>query len=194
MFLAVTGGFLMKFPHFLILLCMWFAGARALAQHQEVESPQHQSHDHFHHNHLAVFGGGTTKLEGSEETHFTVGADYVRYFPPSGRWGISVFGEAIFAEHREWVFGVPVFFKLNKRLWLRAGPGMEILQAEEENHSGENGEGEESKTKTESEFLFRIGAGYNFEVGALTIAPSLDFDTVRKEVSLVWGINIGKGF
>lgn len=82
------------------------------AQHGEAESgdSHNKSHiDHTHWNHIAVFAGATSKF-GKEGTHFTLGFDYLRKMPPTAGWTISVFGEAIFEDHIEWLFGIPVFF------------------------------------------------------------------------------------
>jgi hypothetical protein len=174
----------------LFLLC--FALSNSYAQHATSDSLEsHHSHgDHLsthaaHQNHIAVFGGATTQLE-KEGTHATVGADYLRILHPSGNWAISIFGEAIFAEHTEWLFGLPVYYRIYKRFFLRTGPGIEIIQ------ESEHGHGRESKSK--AEFLFRVGSGVGIPAGSFLITPTLDLDFVRSNTSLVWGINIGKGF
>ena len=140
--------------------------------------------NHFHYNHFAVFAGASSLFE-REETHFTLGADYIRYFSPESNFAVGIYSEAIFAHHTEWVFGAVLFYGLTEHLWIRTGPGIEILQEENE-HSGES----ESKT----EFLIRIGAGYDFHLGNFTISPSIDIDFLRSTTTLVWGLNFGIGF
>jgi hypothetical protein len=105
---------------------------------------------------------------------------------------IGGFGEAIFADHTEYVLGVPLGFFLTRSLWLRAGPGVEFGKESEESHSRSSSS--EGHQKTVTKFLFRFGAGYNVELGGWTITPSLDFDLVRSANALVWGVSIGKGF
>ena len=164
----------------------------AFAQHSETTT--HESH--FHRNHIAAFVGGTSQVE-KKGTSFSLGIDYIRKLPPSGRWGISVFVEAIFADRTEWLFGIPVYFQFYKNMWVRTGPGIEILQEEVEGEYGDGGSALASThptTKSKAEFLYRFGVGYEFQVGGLTVAPSLDLDFVRSTTALVWGINIGKGF
>jgi hypothetical protein len=157
------------------------------AQHAETETAGPHKNEHTTHwNHIAVFDGATSKFE-KEGTHFTLGLDYIRKFPPSGRWAISIFGEAIFEEHTEWLIGIPLFYRLYDNLWVRTGPGIEILQEEEHDHG-------ETKTEIKVEFLWRVGIGYDFEFGKYSIAPSIDVDFGRSTTAVVWGLNFGYGF
>ena len=161
--------------------------AVAYPQHNDAEiTGSHKSDHSLHWNHIAVFGGATSKLE-KEGTHFTLGMDYIRKFPPSGQWAIGIFGEAILEEHTEWLFGIPLFLYLHENLWIRTGPGIEILQDKNHDHA-------QTKTETKFEFLWRAGMGYDFEFGRYTIAPSVDIDFVRKTTALVWDLNLGYGF
>jgi len=74
---------------------------------------------------VAAWVGETTLESGA--THFTLGADYVRRLGASGRWGIGGFGEVIFAEHSEWVFGALGSFFPTGELWLMTGLGVELF-------------------------------------------------------------------
>ena len=159
------------------------------AQHRNPQSaePHNKTHSsHTHWNHIALFAGATSKFE-KEGTHFTLGVDYLQKFPPSGRWAVNIFGEAIFEEHTEWLLGIPVFYKVTQNLWIRTGPAIEFLQ-EGEHHHGE------SKTETRTEFLWRLGTGYDIEFGKYIIAPSFDIDFGRSTTAVVWGLNFGYGF
>ncbi len=185
------------------LIVVLFFSLNTFAQHQDTEQVgTHDSvsteHDtHFHRNHIAIFTGLTTELEEDKDTHFTLGVDYVRRFTESGRLGIGVFGEAIFDKHTEWVVGIPLYFYPTNNFWLRAGPGLEIHEEEEKSHSAvqsESGMAEGSKTETKAKFIMRVGLGYDFEVSGFTIGPNLSVDSFRDKASLVWGVNIGKGF
>ncbi len=104
------------------------------------------------------------------------------FFSKSKHWGISVFGEAIFAEHTEWLIGVPVVYRANDKVWLRAGIGMELVRNAAE------------ELEIHKDPLVRVGGGYDFHMGKLTLSPSLDIDIVRKHAALVAGLNIGFGF
>ena len=99
------------------------------AQHRNPQSAEphnktNSSHPHW--NHIAIFAGATSKFE-QEGTHFTLGFDYLRKLPPNAKWAVSIFGEAIFEEHTEWLFGIPVFYKVYNNLWIRTGPAIEFL-------------------------------------------------------------------
>ena len=179
----------MKYFFLCFLMCQIISNGIIFAQHGGSESGDshnlsHTSHPHW--NHIAIFTGATSKFE-QEGTHFTLGLDYIRKFPPSGCWAISIFGEAIFEEHTEWLFGVPVFYRPYEKLWVRTGPGFEILQEEEHDH-GEN------KTETKFEFLWRAGIGYDIEFEKYSISPSIDIDFGRSSTAAVWGLNFGYGF
>ena len=139
-----------------------------------------------HHSHLALFLGGTTFYK-NNESHFSLGADYVYRPNPEKPWAYSIFTEVIFADHTEYLIGLPVYYYIEQNWWLRAGPGMEIIQ-EEEHH------GHEVETKTHIELLFRIGSGYEFHFGDFSIIPSIDLDLVRNNDALVWGLNLGYSF
>ena len=140
--------------------------------------------NHFHYNHFALFGGASTLFEGNQ-TSFTLGADYVRYFSPESNFAVGIYTEAIFAHHTEWIFGTFLAYEITEHLWIRSGPGIEILQ-EEIGHTGE--------TESKTEFLYRVGAGYVFHFGKFSIGPSVDLDFVRSSTTLVWGVNFEMGF
>ena len=175
--------------HCLTIVMLLFS-ADFFAQGHEAEahrSHHEEQHEHFHQNHLAIFVGTTSFLK-DDGSHFSIGLDYVRVFSPDSPWSLSMLGEVIFAEHTELVFAIPLIFSLGgSHFWLRSGPGVEIIK--EVSHK----EGME-KTKAKAKFLYRIGVGYDFEIGSISLTPSLDLDMVRDEPALVWGINIGKGF
>ena len=78
-----------------------------------------------------------------------------------------------------------MFYGLTEHLWIRTGPGIEILQEEKE-HNGE--------TESKTEFLIRIGAGYSIHFGKFFIDPSIDIDFLRSSTTLVWGVNFGRAF
>jgi len=140
--------------------------------------------DHFYYNHFAVFAGASSLFE-REETHFTLGADYIRFFSPESHFAAGIYTEAIFAHHTEWLFGAVLFYWLTEHFWIRSGPGIEILQEEKECGCG---------TETKTEFLIRIGTGYSIHFGRFFIDPSIDVDFLRSSTTLVWGLNFGMGF
>lgn len=161
-------------------------------------------------NHIAVFNGVTTT---AKETHnyYTLGIDYVRQFSETGSFGIGVFAEIIFADHKEYALGIPLYYKIAEGFWLRTGPGVEILKEAKETENVElHGTEHLSKlgsSKTTSsidphaeledkvKFLYRVGLMYTFHVGQnFGISPSVDFDLVEKHNAFVYGINLGWAF
>ena len=173
----------------LILVLFFFCSFSVSAQEEDYdievthESAEEVHSHHFHKNHFGVFVGATTELEKDEDTHFTLGVDYSRRVTSDGRFGIGVFGEAIFADDMEWIIGVPLYFYPTNNFWLRAGPGVEFHKEETE-----------SGNETEAEFLIRTGVGYTLEFKKFAIAPSISVDFLRNKTALVWGINIVKPF
>jgi len=172
----------LKFLFILVLLTISITAQSS----ENIASHEENSKHILHHNHVALFLGGTTFYKNSE-SHFSIGLDYL--FRPNNEnpWAYSIMAEVIFAEHTEYVIALPVYHYIIGEWWLRAGPGIEILQ-EEEHH------GDEVKSEIHIEFLFRIGTGYAFHLGDIVLSPSVDFDFARNNDALVWGLNIGYSF
>jgi len=168
-----------------ILIFGMFSGINMFAQSEE----EHGEGHHFHRNHVSFLVGGTTHLEKGAGTYFSLGADYV--YRISNLIGIGVVGELIFAEKTEYLLALPIVLYATESLWFQFAPGFEVAH-----HSvGDgNGHGQEAHSSSEVLSLIRIGGGYNFHVGGLSISPSINLDMFRSRNSLVWGIAIGKGF
>jgi hypothetical protein len=133
---------------------------------------------HPHSNHLALFTGATTNFE-HDSTDFTIGVDYE--YRVSDMFGIGLFGEIVYAGHRETIVGVPFFFHMDDApLKIVLAPG--VIMAEDHHHH-----------KYEK-FLFRAGLGYDIHMGAYSITPTLNADLVDGDVSLVYGLAFGIGF
>ena len=163
-----------------------FIGISIISASSPSEKAKDNSHHIIHNNHISLFLGGTT-FDKNSESFFSLGLDYLYRPNNENPWAYSVMVETIFAEHTEYVIALPVYHYIKGEWWLRSGPGMEIIQ-EEEHH------GDESSLKTEVEFLFRIGTGYSFHLGNFILSPSVDYDFVRNNDALVWGLNIGYSF
>ena len=158
-----------------LLLILFFFSVSAFAQHDNHQDDSHSSHN----NHLALFIGNTSQ-KSFETNSFTIGMDYMYFFPKSEHWGISAFGEIIMGDHTEWLFGLPVVYKFKKGFWMRSGPGIELAKDHENN--------------VDYYALLRVGGGYDFHLKKIVLSPSLDFDGLRKHPALVFGLNIGFGF
>lgn len=177
-----------------------------LGQGNKEEHSKSEVHQKHPLNHIAVFNGVTTTVKESHN-YYTLGFDYVRTFEQGGSLGLGVFGEIIFADHKEYVFGATVYFKLANNFWLRTGPGIEIVkEAKEIELEAYHGDGHQAtgisssvdphaELEDKTKFLYRVGLVYNFHFGThWGIAPSIDFDMVEKHNALVYGINIGYAF
>jgi len=167
----------------LIISIIIFLPFKFFAQDKNHETNLEGEH-HFHHNHVALFTGASTILK-EDNTNFTLGVDYTRYFSPECNFAVGIYTEAIFAHHTEWILGAVLVYEITENFWIHSGPGVEILQ-EDIGHTG--------KTESKTEFLFRVGMGYSFHFGRFSAEPSVDLDFVRSSTTLVWGVNFGMGF
>ena len=167
----------------LIIITVLLLPFRFFAQSENHKSNSEEE-NHFYYNRVAVFTGASSLFE-RDATYFTLGADYMRYFSPESDFAAGVYTEAIFADHTELLFGAVLYYGITEHLWIRTGPGIEILQEELECGCG---------TTTETEFLIRIGTGYSIHFGKFFIDPSIDIDFLRSSTTLVWGINLGTAF
>ena len=141
------------------------------------EGSEGDSHHGFvPHHHLAlVIGAVTESKEGHEDEHgLAVGLEYEFRFRE--RWGVGVAVERLSGDHlRETVVVLPVSLHPSGGLRLMAGPGIEFAE-----------EGNES--------LWRLGAGYEFEIGApWTLAPEIVVDFISGgDSTWVAGIALGR--
>jgi hypothetical protein len=162
-------------------------------QHAEAEAGEHEEHE-FHRHHLSVFLGATTAdvAEGGEhgeaesesdggetgsetkrETDGSIGLDYE--YRLNRAWGLVVGFEWVGGDTRQWMAGLGAMLHPVAGLKLLAGPGVERHEGEEE-------------------FLFRLGAMYDFEVGSWSLTPAFNVDFVDGEQTYVYGLYVGKGF
>ena len=167
-----------------VLAVLLLVGPKLLSAQQSHEEGASNS-AHFHPNHLAAFAGATTELKEGGKTHFTLAVDYVRRFGARGQWGVGGFGEVIFHDPTEWLFGAAGYFFPVASLWVQAGTGVEFYQA---------GHGGDEPAETKASVLLRFGAGYNIELPGFTLTPVALLDLVRDTEALVWGISVGRGF
>ena len=66
-------------------------------------------------------------------------------------------------------------------------PG-EDIHAEEADHA------EDAEESWHKDFLFRIGAGYDFHYDKVSITPTLDVDYIGGDIAVVVGVGLGIGF
>lgn len=129
-------------------------------------------------SHAAVFLGGATHLE-TEHTYFAAGADYEYRLPLlHGIFGVGAYGEAVFAEHNEYIFGVPFFVHPVGGLKIFVAPSIAIP----EDHP------------SDADFLFRGGVGYDIHVKNYSVSPVVNVDYIHEEIILVYGVAFGMSF
>lgn len=183
----------------LALILIGTFGARADAQEHgqghdsEGEAAEHEEHA-FHRHHVAVLlgattaevpkhggegtfetesGGGGSSGETESVTEATIGIDYE--YRLSWLWGIGALFDYVGRDARASVAAAGVFLHPVAGLKLLAAPGLE-------HHEGEN------------EFLFRLGLGYEFEIGRWALTPGASVDFVDGDEAYVYGLYIGRGF
>lgn len=162
------------------------------------------SDNHYvHHNHLAIFSGLTSNLE-YKHTDLSVGLDYEYRIP---LWdnilGIGLFGEIVFAEHTEYLVGLPIFLHPFGSFKFWAAPGIMIYEPivhyDPELHKIKNIKtnqifATDESSGSEQKLLIRIGGGYDFHIKNFSITPAFSADIVDGHLYLVYGIYFGLGF
>lgn len=144
------------------------------------EEGAHEGHE-FHKNHVALFNGATTNLT-HNLTSYSIGLDYEYRF--SKMIGAGVLGEFVASESPEMLVGISVFTHPYKGAILFVAP-MALFASEEEGAA----EAEDS----ELPLAIRIGAGYDFHFGKLSVGPSVSYD-MGNTSALAYGLAIGFGF
>lgn len=147
---------------------------------------QEEGSSEFHRHH---FGGLLAGSHNTEKNGLTVGGDYEYRFVR--KFGVMATGEYVGGGFREDLFAFTAVVHPWKGLKLQAGPGFE---RELNRKEAEIAEGE-TLTNSANRALFRIGGGYDIEVGKhMTIGPDFAVDILKGEKVFVYGITIGFGF
>ena len=140
---------------------------------------------HFHHNDIGVFIGGTTPFneEAGGKTAPTIGVEYERRFSPT--IGGLLMAEFVGDKHkRDYLFAVLFTYRVSL-LRLAIGPGFEFV--EQDKPSG--------GTKLSEYFVISTRASYAFHVGKITLAPTIGIDLIGEtKTNLVYGLSVGYGF
>jgi len=158
----------------------------AQGTHEQERSETGESHEeaieehgeHLHKNHLALFIGATEAEEHHGEKgdpDFTLGVDYERRLSPL--FGVGGMVDWVVEGRREFLLGPIGFLHPYKGLKLFAAPCYQRIR-----------EGEEDN------FVFRVGAAWDFEIGKYSLAPNVIYDFAGEHNFLVLGVTIGKGF
>lgn len=157
---------------------------RAFSQHDE-HHEEDKSHDKEHHevhhqNHLALFLGATSNFD-HHTTGATLGFDYeYRFKTMHNLLGLGLFGEYVWSGSGEVIVGIPIFIHPVENLKFVVAP---IMVFAEDHDTHEN----------EKHFGGRLGVGYNFHLGKLSLGPVVNLD-YSNTVALNYGLTVGFGF
>lgn len=142
--------------------------------------------EHYHRHHFAALLSGS---HSGVKNGFTIGGDYEFRFARS--LGFTVTGEYVAGDFREDLVAFTATVHPWKGLKLQAGPGFDH---ELRRHEAEHVEEAQVHHKV-NRALFRVGAGYDFELGKhMSIGPDFAYDILKGERVFVYGITIGFGF
>lgn len=168
----------MKIQRATLLALLALAAPAAVAEEHAAE--------HYHRHHFAALISGS---HSGEKDGFTIGGDYeFRFARPLG---LTVTGEYVAGSFREELVVFTATAHPWKGLKLQAGPGFDH---ELRRHETEHSEGAATHQKV-NRALFRIGAGYDIEVGKhMSIGPDLAYDILKGQRVFVYGVTIGFGF
>ena len=132
---------------------------------------------------VGVFLGFTD--EEGHDPEFTQGLEYSYRVNPS--WSVGVMVEYAGGEMRNDVAAVPFSWFPHAGWFFRAGPGIEYHNGRDTAPTGED--------LDERNFLFKIGGGYEFELGRrFILAPNYNLDFVDGEHVSVYGLSFAVQF
>lgn len=148
-----------------------------------------EQEEHINAYHAGIFTGFTTNNK-NNETSFTLGLDYeYRMLMTDYYLGLGLLIEGVFANNKESLIGIPIYFHPVGGLKIYIAPGFIFGVEPIESATGET----KNNTKSVSNFLFRFGAGYDFHLGMFSISPGVAIDIVRGQTSYVYGLTFGLG-
>lgn len=148
------------------------ASVLAVSAAASAEEPLWETHP----NHFSVVLAAT---DDGPETAFTVGGDYEHRV--NGFLGIGGVVERAFGEIDATTLLAVADLHLWRGLAVQTGPGVELVDSR----------GEE---RAEEEFVYRIGALYEFEFGHATFSPQVHYDVTTGEDAVVFGGALGYYF
>lgn len=131
------------------------------------------------HHHVALFVGAASRYEVAEEeereTGLALGIEYE--YRMAEHWGAGLLAEAVTTTHaRDGILVVPLNWHPWEWLKLSAAPGVEFVE-----HGAH-------------EFVVRLAAAYEFELGHYNLAPEVSVDFTRESQTVVYGLSFGRRF
>ena len=211
---SVESASMVRWLGIVLVLAVMQMGAPALfaaekAEDREAASEQHESageeHEatgeehgeghHLHKHHVALFLGTTEGVEPHVEHHenghadphgegsgadkedpsFTIGFDYERRF--SKLFGFGGMIDWVVEGNREMLIGPIAFLHPYGKSKFYVAPCYERVRETQSN-----------------EFVLRVGASWDFDVGKFSVGPNLMYDFSDEHNLWVVGVGIGKGW
>ena len=150
-----------------------------------------EANDEHEAHHLAVFVGGTTPTKAGNATVVALGVAYERRF--TELWGLEALADFGIGDHeRTALFAAgptvrpfSLLGEMSSWVWLSplklgVGAGVELV---------------EKNSKTTTHAIVGIGAGYEFHVGWLSVAPTVYVDFVGEtKTNISYGLYLGSSF
>jgi hypothetical protein len=166
------------------LLVLLLPGDLPAQEHEEAgQGAAQHGEEHRNKNAVGLFLGASTHLD-TDDTGFTVGADYERLigYP----WGAGLIVDFASSNiERDFIVAVPLYFHALHWLRLSAAPGLEVAGHSEEGHEAE----------VEREFLLRVGAEGEIELATqLGLAAAFKVDWAGDRWTLVYGLGLVVAF
>lgn len=172
----------MKKNIYTIILLIAVAVAVSNAQHAE------------HYHHAGLFLGAASNIS-EGHTGAAVGLDYeYMFYKGEVSAGVGGYGEIVFQEHKEFLFGPAIFAHFFHDMKIWAAPSLMFLEATEHDEHYAQDDYLNLTDNGTTRFVMRFGAGYDFHYENLTISPVLNFDVSCCQLSLVYGVVVGLGF
>lgn len=153
----------------------------------------HEKHGHGHHfhkHHVALFMGASTNF-GHDATLATIGIDYEYRFVE--KIGAGAVCEYLFDDKtEEIVAGICLVYHPIDNFKILAGPLYQ--NASHKADDSHEGHGADHGSSSSENFGLRVGAGYDFHLGKLSITPTINSDFIDGATILVYGLGLGLGF
>jgi hypothetical protein len=140
---------------------------------------QSSSHEHEEHKHHIGFLIGSVYNINEEKNMLGLGFEYEYVLPFwNGLFGIGLASEAVFDEHKHYVFSLLIPVHPTRELTLFVAPGIMFIDKEE----------------IERHFAIHFGAEYEFDMKIFFLAPEFEIAFAGDDIHIMFGIHIGFGF
>jgi hypothetical protein len=154
----------------LALSCIGWVGLSGAAHAEEEPGEERSPH------HLSVIVAGTAD---DDVEAFALGLDYE--YRVNELIGVGGVVEYAFEDLDVWTLLAVADIHVWRGFAIQTGPGVEFV----------DGDGEE---KDEEEFVYRVGALYEFEIDRYTVSPQVHYEVSTGKDAVVFGVAFGVNF